>query len=419
MTSPPFRDAALAHASERRYGEIVLTRPVSHSALTVLFAVIASCVVAFLACVSVTRKAHIAGVLLPAQGLIRIQPSQAGIVTSVRVREGQVVHTGDMLFVLASGRTTAQGDAEQTISRLLQARRDSIEAERGQQSLQARQRSVALLRRADDLKAESARIDEQIVLQQRRVALALQALTRQRQLQAANFVSPASVQDREAELLDQQQRLSDLRRASAASARDLQAAQADLSDQQVQAQRDQQAAARSIAAVEQDLAENDARRQAVVRAPHDGTVTSIVIEVGTTVSAGQTVATVLPAGSELQAELYAPSRAAGFVKPGMPVLLRYQAYPYQKFGQFRGQVSEVSQGPVRAADLTLPTVVQSGAGAESVYRIRARLDAQTVRAYGHDQSLKPGMALEGTVVLERRRLYEWVLEPLYSITGKV
>ena len=50
-----------------------------------------------------------------------------------------------------------------------------------------------------------------------------------------------------------------------------------------------------------------------------------------------------PSDSDLQAELYAPSRAAGFLGVGQEVLLRYEAYPYQKFGHYRGRVSAVSQ----------------------------------------------------------------------------
>ena len=416
----PFRKPALLRAGDHRYGTVVLSRAVGHGVLTILFASITGLVVVFFACLSVTRKTHVTGVLLPTQGLIRIQSMQAGVITEVRVREGQAVHAGDVLFVVTSERSSAtQGEAERAVSKLLQARRDSIDAERSEQHLQLMQRLDALRRRAEDLRAESGRIDQQIALQRRRVALAVDSANRQSELHAAKFVSVASVQDRQADLLDQQQRLSELQRAKGAIARDLAAAQADLRDQQLQGQRDQEVAARSVAAIEQDLAENEARRQALVRAPHDGNITSIAVTAGAAISSGQMLASVLPAGSALEAELYATSRAAGFIKPGMPVLLRYQAYPYQKFGQSLGQVREVTGSAMQANELALPVMAQSGAGTEPIYRVRVHLDSQTVRAYGREEPLKPGMAVEASVLLEHRRLYEWVLEPLYTIEGRV
>ena len=40
-------------------------------------------------------------------------------------------------------------------------------------------------------------------------------------------------------------------------------------------------------------------------------------------------------------------------------------------------------------------------------------------AYGNAQPLQAGMVVEADVLQEKRKLYEWVLEPLYSLTGKL
>ncbi len=111
--------------------------------------------------------------------------------------------------------------------------------------------------------------------------------------------------------------------------------------------------------------------------------------------------------------------------PGQRVLLRYQAYPYQKFGHYEGTVTSVSRSAVSPGELppqlasnTGVTGAATGGAAEPVYRITVALARQTVTAYGEQVRLQPGMQLEADVALETRRLYEWVLEPLYTITGK-
>jgi membrane fusion protein len=412
---PLFRQEALDAAGSRRFGTVLLARPLGHALLTAFFAAIAVGLIAFFAFFGITRKVQVSGVLLPTDGLIRLVATQSGIVER-RVAEGQAVRRGAVLFVLTSERAGgSQGDADATIAALLQARRTSLVDERAQARLQARQRDDASRRRMAELDAEIERIAAQIALQQRRVALGEAAVRRYADLADAHFVSPAQVQDRQVELLDQRQRLGELERARAAIGRERSTQGDGLRDARIQAQREQEAAERSIAAIEQDLAENEVRRRTEVRAPRDGIVTAITADPGQSVGANQVLATLLPAEAELEAELYVPSRAAGFLRPGMPVLVRYQAYAYQKFGPANGTVREVSHTAMRPQDFSLPVANASG---EPQYRVRVRLARQTVAAYGTDQPLRSGALLDASILLEQRRLYEWVLDPLYTITGR-
>jgi membrane fusion protein len=340
--TPLFRQQALEHASQRLHGEILLARPLSYSALTLLFAAIAVGLVAFFVFFGYTRKVEVAGLIAPNTGISRVVASQAGTIVERRVEEGQTVAAGDVLFVLSSERASAsRGEAEGTISTLLESRRESLTTERGQASMQGKQRTEATARRAKDLAAEILRIDGQIALQEKRVALAQAAVNRYSHLADVEFISKAQVEDKTADFLDQQQRLHDLERVKAATERDLATAQAELNDQRTQAKRDELSVQRNIAAIEQDLAENEVRRRIVVRAPQAGQMTAVNAEAGQAVAANQPLASLVPEGATLEAELYAPSRAIGFLRAGAPVLIRYQAFPYQKFGQHGGQVREI------------------------------------------------------------------------------
>jgi len=414
---PLFRRQAIEHISNRKYGTVLLAHPISHRFLTLLFTIIAAAIITFFALFSTTRKAQCSGILLPNLGVIRILPTQAGVVLSKNVTEGQLVNAGDVLFVLSSERSAAVGDAQKTISSLLTNRRDSFHADQAQLLAQSRARLDAMQRRASDLESEISKIDAQIVLQKQRVQLAEQAFKRYSDLQATNYISAAQLQDKQAEFLDQQQRLAELIRVKSANGRDFTAAQADIKDLRLQAQRDAAAVQRNVSSIEQDLTENEARRELVVRAPQNGIITAITAAVGQTVTPNSAIASLIPEGSELEAEIYAPSRSAGFVQPGMKVLLRYQAYPYQKFGQYKATVREVASNALRPEEL--PLGAQPGNSNEALYRIRVKLDQQAVIAYGHQQPLKSGMSVDASIVLEQRRLYEWVLEPLYSISGRM
>lgn len=422
---PLFRQQALNQFANKQYGTVMLAKPLSFRFLTTVFVTMALAIMVFFALFSTTRKAQTSGVLLPDSGVIKVMANQNGIVTEKRAREGQLVKAGEVLYVLRSerqGQNLSHGDApvdaQKAISGMLQKRRDSFGAELKQSSTQAQQRLSALQQRLADIHLETQRAEAQIVLQQQRVTLSEQNLKRFKDLQATNFISAAQLQDRQAELIDQQQRLADLQRMKASNQRELNSTEAEFNDARIAAVREQTSLQRSAAGVEQDLLENESRREFVVTAAQDGVVTAMTAELGQTIAANQALASILPSGSTLEAEIYAPSRSIGFVKPGMQVLLRYQAYPYQKFGQYAATVREVASTSLRPDELALPGAANSANG-EPVYRIRLTLAKQDVLAYGKSLPLKSGMLVDASILLEQRRLYEWVLEPLFSISGRM
>lgn len=414
-----FREQAIEHLSTKQYGTVILARPVTHTFLVFGFLVIALAIISFFIFFGTTRKAQSQGLLVPTSGVIRIMSGMAGVIVETRVKEGQPVRAGDVLFVLSGERGNASAGAPQkVVSGLLKNRRDSYDTELKQSNQQSHQRIEAGKRRSDELITEIARTQDQIILQKRRISLAEQSYKRYSDLNVTNYISSAQLQDKQAELLDQQQRLAELQRIKSTNQRDLASAEANIKDLQIQAQRDAEGLQRSLSAVEQDLTENEARREILVRAPQAGTVTAITTELGQTVAINTVLASVLPQGAELEAEIYAPSRSVGFIKPGMTVLLRYQAYPYQKFGQYPAKVREVARTSLRPEELVVPGAV-SGTNGEPLYRIRLKLQGQSVRAYGEALPLKSGMLVDASVLLEQRRLYEWVLEPLFSISGRL
>jgi membrane fusion protein len=171
-----FRQQAIDFASTRQYGTVILASYVGHRALTAFFCALALVIVTFFIFFTTARKAHAPGVLLPDEGLIRVRPGQMGIVTQVRVKEGQKVRAGEVLFVLSNERNVGSlRSVESTVSELLQNRRDSYRDELLQASQQSNQRVSAAQRKAAGLLEEEGRLDSQIALQKSRVVLVTQA----------------------------------------------------------------------------------------------------------------------------------------------------------------------------------------------------------------------------------------------------
>jgi membrane fusion protein len=409
-----FRPEAVDAQRQQWLGGVQLVRPPGLAWITAAVLVSALAIGAFLVLGQYTRKTTANGVVVPDRGLIRLVPSAAGTVLERRVSEGQVVRAGEVLFVLALDRPLLAADAQAQVRRSLDERRRSlVDAARAQQMLTGTQRA-ALDRRLSALQAELAQIDIEGGLQQQRLAMAEQALARLQALQADQFISAAQAQAKSEEVLGLRATAQGLARQRAALLRE----KAELDGARQALPLVAGAAAggleRDLAQANRDAAEQDAEQRLVVRAPQSGTVSTVLAEPGQSVSPASALATVVPEGAVLQAQLYAPSSAVGFVQPGQAVRLRFEAFPYQKFGQQVAHVVQVSRTPLAASELAALALPALGNGNEPLFRITVALDGPPVAA-----QLAAGMRLQADVLLERRRLIEWLFEPLLGLRSRL
>jgi membrane fusion protein len=326
------------------------------------------------------------------------------------------------MFVLALEGSTLSSDVQARVQHSLEERRRSLEEAARQQALLAEGEMLSLQRRLDEMKRESNQIEAEAVLHRQRLALAMQSLERLESLSRDQFISSAQVQAKKEEVLGLQAQAQALERQSAALARDRAALEGERRGLPVQLKSRQGAIERDLAALAREAAEQDAVRQIVVRAPQDGTVSAVLAEPGQSVSPASALASVIPAGARLQAHLFAPSDAVGFVRPNQDVRLRFEAFPYQKFGHQNGRVLQVSRTPLAAPELAgLPLAGPTGDAAadEPMFRITVAMEQPELQAFGTAQPLVAGMRMQADVLLERRRLIEWLFAPVLGLTNRL
>lgn len=420
---PLFRAAAINAQRTKWLGGIILIRPVTYSILTAMAAILAAIVVAFLVWGTYTKRSTVIGQLLPDTGLVKVYVPQQGVVQEKRVVEGQAVKRGEILYVLSSERqSSTQGSIQAAISRQVESRRESLREEMDKTQRLHREERDALLKRIDGLVAETQKLDNLIEGQRSRVKLSEDTAARYQGLVAQDYISREQLQQKQEELLDQRSRLQSIERDRIGVARELGARRNELSGLAFRQQNQLAQIERGISSINQELTESEAKRRLIITAPEGGTATAVVAEVGQAVDGSKPLVSIVPQGAKLQAQLYAPSRAIGFIQPGDPVLLRYQAYPYQKFGHARGKVISVARTALPGSEISAlgnQPGGNTGQGGEPLYRINVELESQSISTYGHPQPLQAGMLLDADVLQDTRRLYEWVLEPLYSLTGKL
>lgn len=367
-----------------------------------------------------TRRTTVEGVVTPNTGLVKVYVQQAGIVLAKRVVEGQRVARGAVLYTVSNDlQSAAEGRTQAALIEQARQRKQSLLQEIDKTRVLQQTERETLQAKIASQRGALTGIDEQIESQRVRTSLAADGAARYDRLLAQDYISKDQAQQRQADLLDQQSKLNGLRRDRAGTAQALREAVDELAGLGLQQQNRLLQIDRSVIDVDQSLIESEARRELVVTAPEAGVVTAVIAEPGQIADGTRPVASIVPDGSVWQAYLFVPSAAVGFVHVGDPVLIRYQAYPYQKFGQYRGTVASIARTALSAAELGAGGMPPAVLGDGTFYRVTVRLAAQDVTAYGKPVPLQAGMALQADILQERRRLYEWVLEPLYSLTGKL
>ncbi len=421
--SKVFRSAALDAQQTKSLGEIVLIRPISFTYLAIVSGLIALTIVAFLVWGTYTKRSTVSGQLIPNTGLVKVFVPQAGIVLEKHVTEGQRVAKDEVLYVLSSERqSSTQGNTQEAISRQVEMRQQSLRDDLEKTRVMHKEEHDALIEKTSGLEAELSKLDSQIRNQKRRVSLAIKSHSRYEGLLIQDYISMEQLQEKQENLLDQRYRLQGQERDRISVDRELTALHYELTNLSVKQQKQMAQIEREITSTTQELTESEAKRSLVIVAPEEGIATAVSAEIGQAVDSNKPLVSIVPNGAVLQAHLYAPSKAVGFVRAGDTVLLRYQAYPYQKFGHAEGKVMSVSKTTIPSNELAgIESLVSRGSEGnnESLYRVVVDIGVQTINAYGKPQPLQVGMLLEADVLQDTRRLYEWVLEPLYSLTGKL
>lgn len=406
-----FRQEAVEHATRRLTGDVILQSPTSARWLGAFLVLVVVVAVILSSVATYARRESVAGWIVPESGLIRVSARQGGIVEKVETREGAQVEAGAALVRLRLSTDVDAGNAGTALLRSMTAEAEATAAEEHAEELGLKERHIELTSRRAALVRERDEIQRRVAMLEQRQRIAEQQDSRAQALLSKGFVSTSRVDELRAVTLVAAQDASEARADVLNLQRQISDVDATLAGLSTAKAAIDAKAARNRAALAQRRTGAETLSTIVATAPIAGRVVAVPVELGESVSAGASVVTLTPNGSELIAELYAPSRAAGFINVGQEVRLMYEAFPYQTFDTGRGTIRSVSR------TVLLPSDVR-GSGIsvdEPVFRVRVALDRQYVAAYGRDLPLQPGMLLRADVIVDRRSLLEWLLDPLYAV----
>lgn len=409
-----FRDAVLEERRSRLSGHVLVSTPFSYSIVTFLLFIFVTTALTFIALAAFPRIERVGGYLVPSAGMIIVASPAEGVISALNVYEGQKVMAGQTL-----GSVSAASEAPINASRIaaqlrgLDTRIAGLRVRQDVAMEAARLELENLQRRETTISAQIERLQDQLDLR-KRILQEYEAIEeRQRALVERGTVAVSALSEQVIRLLSARTSVQESENALETLIAEHEALPIARAQARARAEMEQMMISAELNAAESERAIIEGRQIFEVNAPFAGSITTVQARSGQRVTSGQTLFSVLPPDTQLQAEVLVPSSAIGFIQIGQSVNLMLDAFPYQRFGTLEGSVTDISATVLPHGGAPLP--VQTNA---PVYRVRVALSQQTMFARGQERALQPGMTLNANIILEERSVLVWLLDPLLSVARR-
>lgn len=381
------------------------------------------------------------GKLVPDTYLKIVQPTDAGVVKEILVRENQSVKAGQVLIRM---------DMALSESDLKSLTADALNKRMALRRIDAQLTSTPLTSLAEDPPALFAQVHAQYVanrhsyenaLAQERVTLdkakhdlnateevrkkLAQTLPHYREQEAAyeklmkdGFAGKLMHTDKQRERIEKEQ---DLRAQEAviASARETINQEQKKIDQITANYRRQLLTERVDIAAQleksnQELAKQEHRNKYLeLKAPQDGVLKDLATHTtGTVASPGTILMTLVPKHENLRAEVWVKNDDIGFVHPSQQVKLKVAAFTFQRYGMVEGKVAQVSADSSEQGSGVDTQGQAKGKGEPFAYKTLVNLKSQILDADGKKYRLTPGMQVSAEIHLGTRSVLEYLFSPI-------
>lgn len=412
-----FREQVVKSQQERLHGDVLIYPSFSQVSISLFIALWVLLACGWLFFGTYTRKEIVTGWIEPESGVAKVYADDdGGTVTEIFIGAGDYVEKGETLFYIKKRRGLVGGRSlDQEILGEYLAQKSMLKSQQKRLDKSSKLKIEDLKQQISVARANLELIHQQIRTADSRYNLAIKRENSFAVMREKGFISDNdynSIIEQKLSSLSEKQSLERVLTEYEDRINQLTAQLALLPSERED----------SIAKLESGLSEIaqkivtlSSQSDLVVRAPRSGVISSVQAKAGQKVSSSLPLLTIVPKNSKFQAKLLIPVRAAGFLSVGQKLAIRYDAFPYQKFGIYGGEISDISTA------VLLPNEVDGSPIkiTEPSYLVNAVIYEADVEAYGRSIPVKAGLTFSADVSLSNRTLIEWLLEPVLSLRGRI
>ena len=396
--------------NDTTYGSIILIRPISFFAYTSAISAIVIIIILYAGFGSYRNYKSLEGVITSSKGVIDISAINPGVVWDIQVDEGEHVKKGDPLFLIRTEKKLPSGRVDEKILQQLEYEKDLIESQIDEaRKIYSIQFSI-MEKKIENSKEELGYLKEKHSIRKKNhQSLSDDVVLYKKSLEKGQ-ITTSQYRDKvhqkqlvEIEMLQDDIEKANLQAAIVEAGKEIQKNKIELSNTINKL-------SQQHAELKKQIIRNNSESEYLIESPVEGKVSVLLGKLGQHVSTNDLLLNILPSNSVLQAEFYAPSRSVGFSSVNQDVLIRFDAFPYQKYGLHRGLIVSISETILQPKHADKSMNIK-----EPAYKILVELDKQYVMVGGKKYHLQPGMTLDGRFLGQKMRIIEWVFDPLLSV----
>lgn len=397
-------------------GDVHISSPVSYSLLGIYSLMLFFTIIIFLFSAHYTNREKSQGRIMPDKGIINVNANEEGFINDIYISNDDYIEKGVPLFSISKEKNGVQhGNTNNFINTQLNKQKELlIKTIDIKKNFLISQQKIKM-DYINELKKDQVEIKKQIEITKKQSLKMKAILSNMIPLKEKGYISNLEIQQQENLFLENEKQIKSLKRQLIDNVIKLNEQKDTINRITNEYETEENKINQDIFEIDKNIAINKTNGKNIYFSKENGTISSVLFEKGQSIKAGDTIISLIPEKSKFIVQLFVPSNSIGFIKPGNDVTLRYQAYPYQKFGVQHGKVKEISKNIISAKQITDITGNPSN---NPYYKIIVEPNNQYIYANGEKKNLISGMVVDADIMLEKRNIFEWIFEPLLGLKNK-
>jgi len=416
-----FRKEVLEKKSDGEFGEIIVLPKNSIYVSCVFLTAIVLCAVVFISFNEYEKKEIVKGYVMPDKGVVKIFAPREGYIKELKVTEGQHIKKGQILALVQSQLSDVDGELQSEVQLdefLNQLEYLNQELANHKLNIASENRKLNLVN--SGILAEISILETQLTIELEKLKVAKDEYSTIQDIGDKDYLTRAEInRSRQVKLsietAAEQIKLQLVRQKNTFNENSLAIEQlANISKENLLNHEKK----RSL--LSQQISQAKSNGLYAIQSPIDGVVSSRQVSEGSGIAANIPLMSILHEESTMMVKLAVSSRSIGFIRIGQNVRIKYDAFPYQRYGSYMGVVEKITQSGLTDIELAQAIGISgsSGVGNEVTYLVNVSLSVSEILANGRKISLQPGMSLSAAIITDKQSLLQWLLEPLYTVTGR-
>lgn len=411
-----FRDRSIKHRKELNsiYGNVILFFPKTYY-IIVLFIIFTVVIVLFIIFFgNYSRKVTVSGEVTLDKGIVPIYlPSNGGRIKKYYYKEGDIVKKNDPLVDVSNEISTLNNEnyyAEK--NKILISKLKHLENRIKAINLKEKLENSNNIKKVNEIKNDINSIEKQIKLNEINAKKVLHFVNRYEKSSKEGVISESEYLNKFLELSGLKEKILDLERQLLLSKRNLNDLYSLNKTMPIENENEKNSLNFELVKVKEEILNNNYEYGVIVKSPISGVIHAVQGFEGLRMDSSKPVFLISPEGYKTEVSLFVTSSSIGNIKIGDKVKLKFEAFPYQKYGFKEGKIRLISKYSLTPDDLL------SGPRhriSEPTYLVKVSIDSDFFKLDAEKYDLLPGMMVEADILLENYYIYELLTKPFKSI----